>query len=96
MSHIIVTTAEDLKAIVQQSVREAVQKLRREEEARAHQAPAEDAELMTRKEAATYLKVTIGTIDNYVRDGLLDKIRVGVRQVRLRTEQVRRLGTRPT
>jgi hypothetical protein len=49
-------------------------------------------ELMTKKETAETLRVSIGTVDNYTRDGLLTKKRVGLRAVRFDRGEVQRLA----
>ena len=48
--------------------------------------------LITRHQAAALLNVSLSTVDNYIRDGLLSKKRVGVRSVRLERSAVEELA----
>jgi excisionase family DNA binding protein len=49
-------------------------------------------ELLTRQQAAAYLGVGVGTVDNYTKDGRLTKKKVGLRAVRFDRGEVQRLA----
>ena len=49
-------------------------------------------ELLTRQQAAAYLGVAVGTVDNYTKDGLLNKKKVGLRAVRFDRGEVQKLA----
>ena len=57
-------------------------------------APADQRlpKLMTRQQAAELLNVSLSTVDNYIRDGLLHKKRIGVRSIRLERLEVETLA----
>lgn len=42
--------------------------------------------LFTRKEAANYLNISVSTLDNYVRAGMLPRVKIGPRMVRFTKE----------
>ncbi|MCP9237081.1 AlpA family transcriptional regulator [Lewinella sp. JB7] len=48
--------------------------------------------LITRQQAADLLSVSLSTVDNYIKDGLLQKKRVGMRNVRLLRVEVEKLA----
>jgi excisionase family DNA binding protein len=71
-SKIVVIEPEVLRGIVKEAVKEALAQHNPEKPD-----PEQLPELFSRKEAAEFLKVSLGTIDNLSRDGLLQKHYLG-------------------
>lgn len=54
---------------------------------------AATAPLLTREEAAEVLRVSVSTIDRYLRDGTIPRVRVGKRLVRIERADLDRILT---
>lgn len=73
MQSLILTTPEDLRALIDEAVTTAVS-------AAIGEAVTDNDELpeyLTRKQVADYLACSIATVDNYARQGLLTKHYIG-------------------
>lgn len=91
LSDFVVITADQLRQLVADAV---VVGLRNAEPPAPapHSEAAQLPALITRHQAAALLNVSLSTVDNYIRDGLLSKKRVGVRSVRLERSTVEKLA----
>lgn len=89
---IIVVPVEQLRTIIDEAIGKRFQAMEaaRQSDREEKQPPA----LITRAEAAELLQVSKGTIDNYIRDGLLTKRKVGTHRVRLERVEVEKLARR--
>jgi excisionase family DNA binding protein len=90
LADFVVIPADQLRQLVTDAVTIAMRKA-------AEAAPKPNAgenmpELMTKKEAAAMLRVSTGTVDNYVADGLLSKLKIGTRNVRFKRAEVEKLA----
>jgi excisionase family DNA binding protein len=82
METIIITNEEDIKRWVREAVREELKDLLAQSNLRS---PAHDEPLLTRKEIANYLNVSLVTLTEWVRHGL-PCIRKGRRVLFLKSE----------
>ena len=78
---IVQLTSNELESLIQDSVRRAIDGY--------YHHSAQLPDLLTRAQAANQLSCSPGTIDNYVKSGILDKVVLGPRRVRFRKEQFR-------
>lgn len=90
-NELVVIPAEQLRQLVTDAVDMAMNRARREAEKTAQPA-TEPNKLLTKKEAAQLLKVSIATVDNYTKDGMLTKKRIGLRSVRFDRSEVEKLA----
>jgi excisionase family DNA binding protein len=92
-SEIVVIPVDQLRQILTDAFTVA---MRKEKETAATPPPAIGneylPELLTRQQTAAYLGVAVGTVDNYTKDGLLSKKKVGLRAVRFDRAEVQKLA----
>lgn len=69
MNKLVVLTPEELRTLIQESVKAGLQALSQPEASSAEALP----EWLTRKDVAAYLSISLATVDNFTRDGLLKK-----------------------
>lgn len=86
MTNLILTTPDELRQIVRDEISKAL----------AGAIPVSPSQeqpdgLMTRKAAAAFLSVSVSTIDNYAKQGLLTKVPIGDRGVRFERGEVGKL-----
>jgi len=93
LTDFVVVPADQLRQLVTDAVTVA---MRKAAEATPPPASGNDhlPELITKKQAATMLQVSTGTVDNYVTDGLLSKLKIGTRNVRFERAEVEKLARR--
>ena len=89
LADFVVIPADQLRQLVTDAVTVALRNADPTPPAPADQQPDQ---LMTRHQAAAFLNVSLSTVDNYIRDGLLHKKRVGIRFVRLERSEVETLA----
>lgn len=78
MQGIIVTTPSDLKKLISEAVKEELQNIIHNKTGRNSQSSDGD-ELLTRKETASILNVTLPTLTKYVRSGKIKCHKIGRR-----------------
>jgi excisionase family DNA binding protein len=93
LNDFVVIPADQLRQLVTDAVTVAMREV-----AEAAPRPASGneglPELITKKQASKILQMSIATVDNYVRDGNLSKLKVGVRSVRFERAEVEKLARR--
>jgi len=93
LTDFVVIPADQLRQLVADAVTVAMRKA-------AEAAPQVESgneylpELITRKQTAEFLQMSIATVDNYVKDGLLSRRKVGTRSVRFERAEVEKLAQR--
>ena len=89
ISELVVVPADQLRLLVSNAVRTAISaSIPSLQENTEPELP----NLVTRQQAAKLLNVSLSTVDNYIRDGLLSKKRIGSRSVRLERSDVDKLA----
>lgn len=90
MSSLVVISSDELRQLVTEAVSSALKKEKTKDK---QSLPSNsNTELVTKKQAAAILKVSLSTIDNYIKEGLLTRKKVGSRFVRLDVGEVKRLA----
>jgi excisionase family DNA binding protein len=88
-TNLVVIPADQLRQMLTDAVTAAlIQAIKPAPEAEPEKLP----ELLTRQQTAAYLGVAVGTVDNYTKDGLLNKKKVGLRAVRFDRSEVQKLA----
>ena len=87
-----IMTPPQLRALVNTAVKDALAEA--ETRRKAALLKDQEPELLSRQQAADLLGVSVGTIDNYGRDGLLDKRKIGAHTVRYERAQIEKLARR--
>lgn len=82
--------AEQLRQLIADAVTLGVQRATQDAPAPAD-ATGEISEMIKRKDAAKLLGVSTATVDRYLKDGMLQKHKIGFHHVRLRRSEVEKL-----
>ncbi len=91
---IVVMTPAEVRELMRSTLAEARAEDRAEAKRLAALEQSEQPHLLTRQQAADLLGVSKGSIDNYVRDGLLTKRKIGTHSVRIDREEIEKLARR--
>jgi excisionase family DNA binding protein len=91
-SQVVLITPAELRDLVNNAVVEGLQAA--EAKRRAALEQDQQPELLSRKQAAELLGVSSGTIDNYARQGLLTKRKIGSHSVRFERVEIEKLARR--
>lgn len=89
---VVTMTDIQVRKLIEKAVSTGIKAHEAEKAAQAEEIALPD--LITRNQAAELLSVSVGTVDNYIKDGLLDKQKIGTHAVRLQREQVEKLARR--